>query len=75
MPILKDYGVNKESIAQYTKWREDKDLRAARRQEYLRRNPDAIEDYDMQRVNILLNTVEMMDKSLKENSNKVKLAY
>ena len=40
----------------------------AKRQEYLRRNPDAIEDYDLQRAKILLNTVDMMDKSLKGNS-------
>ena len=46
MPILMDYGAYKESIEQYSKWREDKDLGAAKRKEYLRRNPDAIADYE-----------------------------
>ena len=75
MPILMDYGAYKESIEQYSKWREDKDLGAAKRQEYLRRNPDAIADYDLQRARVLLYTVGMMDKSLKENSNKIGLAF
>ena len=30
---------------EYSQWREDKDIRAAKRQEYLRRNPDSIKDY------------------------------
>ena len=75
MPILMDYGAYKESIEQYSKWREDKDLGAAKRQEYLRRNPDAIADYDLQRARVLLYTVGMMDKSLKENSNKIGVAF
>ena len=75
MPILMDYGAYKESIEQYSKWREDKDLGAAKRQEYLRRNPDAIVDYDLQRARVLLYTVGMMDKSLKENSNKIGVAF
>ena len=58
---------------EYFTWRDDKDLNAAKRQEYLRRNPDAIKDYDLQRARILLSAVEMMDKSLKENSNKIEV--
>ena len=60
---------------EYSTWRESKDLNAAKRQEYLRRNPDAIKDYDLQRAKILISATEMMDKSLKENSNKIKIAY
>ena len=48
---------------EYSTWREDKELQAAKRQEYLRRNPDAIKDYDLQRAKILLSAVDMMDKS------------
>ena len=75
MPIGRDYNIYKDAIIEYSKWRDDKELRAAKRQEYLKRNPDEIKDYDLQRVKTLLNAVEMMDKSLKNNSNKIKIAY
>ena len=48
---------------EYSTWRETKDMNSAKRQEYLRRNPDKINDYDLQRAKILLNSVDMMDKS------------
>ena len=48
---------------EYSTWREAKDINSAKRQEYLRRNPDTINDYDLQRAKILLNSVDMMDKS------------
>lgn len=60
---------------EYSTWREDKDLNAAKRQEYLRRNPDAIKDYDLQRAKILVYTVDIMDKSSKVNSNKIGVAF
>ena len=75
MPIGRDYNIYKDAVIEYSKWRDDKELRAAKRQEYLKRNPDEIKDYDLQRVKTLLNAVEMMDKSLKNNSNKIKIAY
>ena len=54
---------------EYSTWREDKELNAAKRQEYLRRNPDAIKDYDLQRAKILLSAVDMMDKSVLKKSD------
>lgn len=59
---------------EYSSWREDKNLQAAKRQEYLRRNPDAIKDYDLQRAKILLSAVDMMDKSISKKSNKTSVA-
>lgn len=70
--VNNSYNSYKEEYAQ---WRREKDFKAAKRKEYLRRNPDAIQDYDLQRTKILLNAVEMMDKSLKGNSNKVGIAF
>lgn len=54
---------------EYSDWRREKDIRAAKRKEYLRRNPDAIKDYDLQRAKILLNAVDMMDKSVVKKSD------
>jgi len=53
---------------EYSTWRETKDMNSAKRQEYLRRNPDKINDYDLQRAKILLNSVDMMDKSTSSKS-------
>ena len=53
---------------EYSTWREAKDINSAKRQEYLRRNPDTINDYDLQRAKILLNSVDMMDKSTSSKS-------
>jgi len=60
MPVLKTYGISKNFINEYSQWRADKELSAAKRNEYLRRNPDAIKDYDLQRAKILLSAVDMM---------------
>jgi hypothetical protein len=60
---------------QYIQWRDYKNLQAAKRQEYLRRNPDAIKDYDLQRAKILLSSVDMMDKSIVQKSDKVSIAF
>ncbi len=54
---------------EYSKWRAEKDFNKAKRQEYLRRNPEAIKDYDLQRAKILLSAVDMMDKSISEKNN------
>lgn len=56
---------------EYIEWRREKDFRSAKRQEYLRRNPDAIKDYDLQRVKILLSAVDMMDKSVSNKSDNI----
>ena len=56
---------------EYLAWSDDKRIQDAKRQEYLRRNPDAISDYDLQRAKILLNTVDMMDKAVSVNSDHV----
>ena len=53
---------------EYIQWRDYKNIQAAKRQEYLRRNPDAIKDYDLQRAKILLSSVDMMDKSIVQKS-------
>ena len=60
---------------EYSTWRNEKDLQSAKRQEYLRRNPDAIKDYDLQRTKILLNIVDMMDKSIIHKSDNISVAF
>lgn len=75
MPVSSSYKISQIYKNEYSSWIDDKNLNAAKRQEYLRRNPDAIKDYDLQRAKILLDSVEKMDKSLKDNSNKAGIAF
>ena len=75
MTPMNSYKLLQTYKNEYMTWRNDKELSAAKRQEYLRRNPDAIKDYDLQRAKILLNATDMMDKSLSENSNKIGIAF
>ena len=62
MPIINN--LTKTYKNEYSTWRESKDLNAAKRQEYLRRNPDAIKDYDLQRAKVLIYATDLMEKSL-----------
>lgn len=75
MSTTNSYKISQIYKNEYSSWRDDKNLNTAKRQEYLRRNPDAISDYDLQRARVLLYTVDIMDKSLKENSNKIGVAF
>lgn len=74
MAIANSYKLSQTYKNEYQTWREAKDFSAAKRQEYLRRNPDAIKDYDLQRAKILLSAVDMMDKSVSKKSNKTSVA-
>lgn len=75
MPAVSSYNLSQIYNSEYSSWLDAKNLNAAKRQEYLRRNPDAIADYDLQRAKILLNTVDMMEKASRENSSKIRLAF
>ncbi len=75
MAVSSKNSIHSTYKEQYVEWRRYKNLQAAKRQEYLRRNPDAIKDYDLQRAKILLSAVDMMDKSISKKSDKVSIAF
>ena len=75
MAIANSYKLSQTYKNEYSTWREEKDFNAAKRQEYLRRNPDAIKDYDLQRAKVLIYATDLMEKSLKNNSNNFGLAF
>ena len=54
---------------EYTNWRLNKDLNSAKRQEYLRRHPESIDDYDLQRAKKLLAVIDIMDNSVSKKSH------
>ena len=62
MSFIDDYKSYKIYTDTYTDWREENSLREAKRQEFLRKNPTAIKDYDIQRSKVLLRAVDVMYK-------------
>lgn len=75
MPAVNSYNLIQTYNDEYLTWNENKNLQSAKRQEYFRRNPDSIKDYDLQRANILLSAVDMMDKSIIEKSDKMNVVF
>ena len=71
MAIIPTNNISKIYKNEYLVWREDKNFQEAKRQEYLRQNPDFISDYDLQRAKILLYAVDMMDRSVSVNSDHI----
>ena len=59
MALVNSYKLSQTYKNEYLTWRNDKELSAAKRQEYLRRNPDAIKDYDR----------EILEKMIQEETN------
>ena len=75
MSTINSYKSYQQYLKEYSTWREDKNIQEKKRQEYLRRNPDFIKDYDLQRAKILLNAVDFMDKSICDNSDNIGTAF
>ena len=71
MAIIPTNNISKIYKNEYLVWRDDKNFQEAKRQEYLRQNPDYISDYDLQRAKILLYAVDMMDRSVSVNSDHI----
>lgn len=63
------YNISQIYNNEYSSWRNEENIQKAKRQEFLRRNPDAIKDYDLQRAKILLKAVDLMDKSIADDDS------
>ena len=62
MQILKDYKNYKKHLPEYKTWSDEQDLKNAKRNEYLKTNPDKINNEDIQRGQKLLNAIDVMDE-------------
>lgn len=65
----------KTYVNEYSDWNSQNQLKSAKKQEYLLRHPNAIGNYDIKRSLLLLNAVDIMDKSVSKNSNNVDTAF
>lgn len=69
MAIISANNLSQTYKNEYSAWRENKKFQEAKRQEYLRANPDAIKEYDRQRAKVLLSIVDSVDKSVSLNAD------
>ena len=61
MSTFGDYKSYKKYAPQYAEWKATRDLAEAKRQEYLRQNPSAINQDDIKKSKALLRAIDVMD--------------
>lgn len=62
MEIINNVKGYRKYLPEYQNWSNQQDLEQAKRMEYLKQNPDKINQSDIQRGKILLNAIDVMDE-------------
>ena len=74
MEILNNYKNYKQYLPEYSSWAEQQDLESAKRIEYLKRNPDKMNEDDIQRGKNLLHAIDVMDEYSQSNAEDTEVA-
>ena len=74
MEILNNYKNYKQYLPEYSSWAEKQDLESAKRIEYLKRNPDKMNEDDIQRGKNLLHAIDVMDEYSQSNAEDTEVA-
>lgn len=74
MKVYGNYKEYKKYLPEYKEWRDKQELDGARRREYLKQNPDKINQDDIQRGKILLHAVDVMDEYSQVNAEDMEVA-
>ena len=74
MSIFGDYKAYKKYEPAYPSWKNERDLIDAKRQEYLRQNPNEIKSEDLQRGKILLRAIDVMDEYSQKRAEDMEVA-
>lgn len=74
MEIINNYKSYKQYLPQYAKWRDEQDLARAKRLEYLKKNPDKMNEKDIERGKILLHAIDVMDEYSQANAEDMEVA-
>lgn len=62
MEVYQNYKKYREYVPEYKQWKEERNNQEAKRLEYIKRNPDAINKDDLQRSKALLHAIDVMDE-------------
>lgn len=74
MEIINNYKSYKQYLPQYANWRDEQDLARAKRLEYLKKNPDKMNEKDIERGKILLHAIDVMDEYSQANAEDMEVA-
>lgn len=74
MEIINSYKSYKQYLPQYANWRDEQDLARAKRLEYLKKNPDKMNEKDIERGKILLHAIDVMDEYSQANAEDMEVA-
>ena len=74
MEILSNYKSYKQYLPEYASWSEKQDLESAKRLEYLKRNPNKMNEEDIQRGKSLLHAIDVMDEYSQSNAEDTEVA-
>lgn len=74
MEIINNYKSYKQYLPQYADWRDKQDLARAKRLEYLKQNPDKMNEKDIERGKILLHAIDVMDEYSQSNAEDMEVA-
>ncbi len=74
MSMFGDYGAYKKYEPAYNEWKERRDTQEAKRLEYLKQNPDAINPEDIKRGKTLLRAIDIMDEYSQRNAENMEVA-
>lgn len=74
MDIINNYKSYKQYLPDYANWRDEQDLARAKRLEYLKKNPDKMNEKDIERGKILLHAIDVMDEYSQANAEDMEVA-
>ena len=74
MSAFGDYKAYKKYEPAYLGWKYARDLKESKRQEYLRRHPESIDQNDIQRGKVLIRAIDVMDEYSQKRAEDMEVA-
>lgn len=74
MSAFGDYKAYKKYEPAYPGWKYERDLTESKRQEYLRRHPESIDQKDIQRGKVLIRAIDVMDEYSQKRAEDMEVA-
>ena len=74
MSAFGDYKAYKKYEPAYPGWKYERDLTESKRQEYLRRHPESIDQNDIQRGKVLIRAIDVMDEYSQKRAEDMEVA-
>lgn len=74
MSMFGDYKSYKKYEPAYNEWKEQRDIQEAKRLEYLKQNPEAVNSEDIKRGKTLLRAIDIMDEYSQRNAENMEIA-